>query len=91
MFCCGGRPPCIFCHVSKERGFLVVYEDGDLIAFHDRSPAAQLHLLVITKRHIGTVKNLDSSDVDLLQKMVQRGELLLKEHGFDADSGHQVR
>jgi hypothetical protein len=29
-------PGCIFCDVSKDRGFGVVYENEELIAFHDR-------------------------------------------------------
>jgi hypothetical protein len=32
----GPKPGCIFCDVSKEKGFGVVYEDAELIAFHDR-------------------------------------------------------
>lgn len=30
------KPGCIFCDVSVERGFAVVYSDDELIASHDR-------------------------------------------------------
>ncbi|KAH8556603.1 hypothetical protein BGW37DRAFT_418001 [Umbelopsis sp. PMI_123] len=37
---------------------LILSQENDLIAFHDRSPASKLHLLIIPRQHIGTVKDL---------------------------------
>ncbi|RDB25869.1 Bifunctional adenosine 5'-phosphosulfate phosphorylase/adenylylsulfatase HINT4 [Hypsizygus marmoreus] len=44
---------CIFCHVSAENGFKVMWEDESFIAFHDYRPAAQQHLQIIPRSHIG--------------------------------------
>lgn len=44
---------CIFCKViAKELPSKPVYEDGQLIVIPDIHPQAQVHLLVIPKKHI---------------------------------------
>ncbi|ORY98238.1 HIT-like domain-containing protein [Syncephalastrum racemosum] len=85
VFCCFRPSTCPFCHVSATNGFPIVHEDDDLIAFHDRSPGAAMHLLVIPRQHIKNVKALDASHGDLLEKMIDLGRRLLKDHGFDPD------
>ncbi len=41
---------CIFCKiVNKEIPATVVYEDDKILAFHDLSPVAPQHVLVIPK------------------------------------------
>jgi histidine triad (HIT) family protein len=45
--------PCIFCKiVAGEIPAKKVFEDDDLLVFHDIHPQAQLHLLMIPKRHL---------------------------------------
>ncbi|CEP14202.1 hypothetical protein [Parasitella parasitica] len=66
-------------------------ETEDLIAFKDRSPSAQVHLLIIPKNHIETVKNLDGGDVVLLEKMLNLGKEMLKQQGFNPEDSLQVR
>lgn len=47
---------CIFCKIAKgEIPARVVYEDEQIMAFHDLSPQAPVHVLIITKRHIPSV------------------------------------
>ncbi|KAI9487571.1 MAG: HIT-like domain-containing protein [Benjaminiella poitrasii] len=93
MFCCGlgTNISCTFCNIKENIGSRVVAETDKLIAFKDRSPSAKIHLLVIPKFHIETVKNLDASDLPLLQKMIVLGKELLKEQGYDPDDNTQVR
>ena len=62
---------CIFCRIaSKEIPAAVVYEDGDVLAFRDASPQAPTHVLVIPKRHIGTLDDLSEADAPLLGAMM---------------------
>ena len=46
---------CVFCEIvgtnDSER---IVYEDEQIIAFHDINPAAKMHLLIIPRDHIST-------------------------------------
>ncbi|KAF8604496.1 HIT-like protein [Ceratobasidium sp. AG-I] len=56
---------CSFCGASQERGFAVVFENDELVVFRDRSPAAQHHLLVITRSHVESVKTLTKADIPM--------------------------
>ena len=61
---------CIFCKiVNKIIPAQIVYEDRDVLAFNDINPAAPVHILVIPKKHIGTVKDISSMDKDILAAM----------------------
>ncbi|KAI8337228.1 HIT-like domain-containing protein [Chlamydoabsidia padenii] len=89
MFNCFGRRSCPFCDVSTETGFAIIKETDDLIVFKDRSPAAKLHLLVIPRKHIGTVKDMKKKDIPLLQDMIGLGEQLLKDHGYQVNDNKE--
>ncbi|KAJ1960799.1 hypothetical protein GGI12_003608 [Dipsacomyces acuminosporus] len=69
---------CVFCSPLDR----VVFEDEELVAFHDIKPDAALHLLVIPRRHYGTVKELTSDDLPMLRRMYALGQRLLEERGF---------
>ncbi|KAI9264993.1 HIT-like domain-containing protein [Phascolomyces articulosus] len=90
VFCCFPSS-CPFCNVSTDIGFRIVHEDEQLIAFHDRSPAGAVHLLIIPREHITTVKALDSTHVSLLEKMMNLGRRLLSEQGYNPDDDSQAR
>ncbi|KAI8891115.1 HIT-like protein [Backusella circina FSU 941] len=92
MLCCfGGEKPCIFCNIEENVGSRKVLETDELVAFHDRSPSAKMHLLIVPKEHIRTVKDLDAPDVPLLEKMIDLGRKLLTEQGYNPDDSSQVR
>ncbi|KAK8865655.1 hypothetical protein IAR55_000800 [Kwoniella newhampshirensis] len=69
---------CTFCDVSVQKGFKVTYEDDQLIAFHDRTPRAKVHLLVIPRKHVvDSVKDLTSDHLPLLRSMTSLAERLV--------------
>lgn len=62
-------------------------ESTNLLAFEDRSPAAELHGLIIPKRYVESVFSLDSSqkaDIELVQEMHQMGLSLIEEYHPEA-------
>ena len=75
---------CIFCKIiagtipSKK-----IFEDEDIFAFHDIHPAAPVHFMVIPKRHIASLVEVDASHQMLLGKMLALGSKLALEHGCD--------
>ncbi|KAL1405160.1 hypothetical protein Q8F55_008785 [Vanrija albida] len=71
-----GSASCVFCDVRPETGFKVAYEDDELVVFHDRSPAAAEHLLVIPRRHVATVRDLRPADAGLVSRMEARARSL---------------
>jgi len=56
---------CIFCKIAdKEIPSNIVYEDEQIICFHDLEPKAPVHVLIIPKRHIESMDELTESDED---------------------------
>lgn len=61
---------CTFCRIARgEAQARVVYQDEDVIAFHDRNPQAPTHVLIIPKAHIENVNDVEVDDVDLVGKL----------------------
>lgn len=58
---------CIFCKiVNGEIPAKKIYEDDNIIAFHDISPKANIHALVIPKKHIPTFMDVKDEDLYLI-------------------------
>lgn len=60
---------CIFCkiingQVPSEK----VYEDEEILAFKDIHPAAPIHVLIIPKKHIATLMDIEEEDSSLMGK-----------------------
>ena len=68
----------------------MVYETDDLIAFRDVAPVAPTHILVIPKKHIPSLTNMEKNErTDLLPKMYDAIDELVKKEGLD-DKGYRV-
>ena len=77
--------PCLFCKiVSREIPASIVYEDDRLIAFNDINPQAPTHVLIVPKRHIDTLSDLQPSDDGLVGEMVRRAAAIAKERVVEA-------
>lgn len=58
---------CLFCRIArKEIPSQVVVETETTLAFRDINPGAPSHVLVIPKRHIGSLLEVTPSDAALL-------------------------
>lgn len=58
---------CIFCKIAnKELSAEIVYEDDQVVAFKDANPAAPVHILIVPRKHIPTVLDLEKSDAPLM-------------------------
>jgi histidine triad (HIT) family protein len=68
---------CIFCKIVRgEIPCNKVYEDEDMLAFHDIRPQAPVHFMVIPKRHIASLADATVDDAPLLGKLFAKlGEL----------------
>ncbi|TPQ28330.1 histidine triad nucleotide-binding protein [Methylomonas sp. EFPC3] len=79
---------CLFCKmVAGEIKPDVVFEDDRVLAFRDLHPQAPLHVLVIPKRHIATLNELD--DAGLGGHLLQTAAQIAKDLGY-ADSGYRT-
>ena len=77
-------PDCIFCkivagHIPSRK----VFEDEELLAFHDINPWAPVHVLVIPKQHIASLADVSPAHNVLLGRMLGMAPRLMRELGVN--------
>ena len=71
---------CLFCRiVTKELPAKFEYEGGSMVAIQDINPQAPTHLLIIPKKHISKVDEVEGSDRALLGDMILQAKNLARE------------
>lgn len=76
---------CIFCKIAAgEIPANKLYEDDDLIAFHDIHPKAPVHFLIVPKKHIESLFEAAPEDAALLGKIMLLAPKLAREQGLGA-------
>ncbi|SHH34285.1 histidine triad (HIT) family protein [Caloranaerobacter azorensis DSM 13643] len=77
---------CIFCKiVNGEISSNKVYEDDKVLAFEDIDPQAPVHILIIPKNHISSIKDINEDNVDIINHIHLVIKKLAKEKGIDQD------
>lgn len=84
---------CLFCAIAKkEKPSYVIYEDDTVLAFLDIFPHAPGHTLVIPRRHIKTLLEMDSDEIKPFWLGVHATLKVLQEtmhaHGFTVGINH---
>jgi len=73
---------CVFCKIVKgEIPSRKVYEDDDMLAFHDINPLAPVHFMIIPKKHVDSLAAVDDSWVPVLGRMMAMAGRLAKQAG----------
>ncbi|MFJ3314310.1 histidine triad nucleotide-binding protein [Herbaspirillum huttiense] len=73
---------CIFCKIAAGQiPSKKIYEDEDLIAFHDINPAAPVHFLIVPRQHVATLADCGEQHAALLGKMLALAPRLADEQG----------
>jgi histidine triad (HIT) family protein len=81
---------CLFCKmVSKEIQANVVFEDDEVLAFHDIHPQAPMHVLVIPKKHVASLAESEPGDEALLGKLMMAARRAAEQTGI-ARTGFRV-
>lgn len=81
---------CLFCKIiKKEIPSKVVYEDDAVLAFRDINPVAPVHILVIPKKHIGSLVELTNEDEAIVGKIYTIINKIAKQEGI-AEKGFRV-
>ena len=76
---------CLFCKIIKrEIPGAIVYEDDRILAFNDINPQAPTHVLLVPKRHIASLNELQPGDDQILGELVRRAAAIAKERGISA-------
>lgn len=76
---------CIFCKIVRgEIPSRKVYEDDEILAFHDINPAAPVHFMIIPRKHIASLGDAQEEDEGVLGRiMVITGGLARKQGSTD--------
>jgi len=74
---------CVFCSIANGKiPATKVLENEDVVVFHDLNPAAPTHLLVIPRKHIGTLDDAVEADAQLLGRMLLAASQVAKSAGL---------
>jgi histidine triad (HIT) family protein len=86
-------PNCIFCKiVAGQIPSKKVYEDEEILAFHDINPWAPVHFLVIPKEHIISMAHLEARHAGLMGRIMTLIPKLAAQEGCNPypDGGFRV-
>ena len=75
---------CLFCRmVRKEIQAKVEYEDENVLAIHDINPQAPHHLLVIPKKHVSKIAEMEASDAPAAGNLVFQARQIAARRGWE--------
>lgn len=86
-------PDCLFCRIARgDIPSRKVYEDDELLAFHDIHPWAPVHFLIVPKIHVPSLAQVDDTHAPLLGRMLTLAPRLALQEGCRPypDGGHRV-
>jgi histidine triad (HIT) family protein len=80
----GGHVDTIFDKIiAREIPARIIYEDDQVLAFHDVNPQAPVHFLVIPKKRIATLLDLQAEDKELAGHILFTAQRLARELGCE--------
>ena len=81
---------CLFCKIIKgEIPSTKVYEDEYVYGFKDINPAAPIHILIVPKKHIDSLKKLKEEDEKYVWAIHKALNKIAEEQGC-LESGYRV-
>ncbi|XP_035702826.1 histidine triad nucleotide-binding protein 3 isoform X2 [Folsomia candida] len=81
------RDKCTFCRIfdGKESN-PIIFQDEEIVVFEDIKPATKHHFLVVTNEHIRDAKAMVSSQIRILDRMIEVANQVLAEK-LNQDAG----
>ena len=81
---------CLFCKIANhDIPSDIVYEDERVVAFNDINPQAPVHLLIIPRKHISTINDIETADESLVGYLVSVAKNLAKENDL-SEPGYRI-
>ncbi len=81
---------CVFCSIiEKKSPAEIVYEDENSIVFKTIKPSAPIHLLVVPKKHISSVNDIQKEDKNLMGDLFLVAQKVAEKFGVK-DSGYKL-
>ena len=81
---------CLFCKIRDgEIPADLVYQNDEVLAFNDVNPQAPTHLLIIPKKHVSTVNDVNQEDEVMMGKLFSAAKQIAAEKGL-SDDGYRL-
>jgi histidine triad (HIT) family protein len=81
---------CLFCKIlAGDIPAEVIYESDDAVAFRDINPQAPTHVLIIPRRHIATINDLQAGDESVVGSLYLAAKTIAAQEGL-AEDGYRV-
>lgn len=81
---------CLFCKIiNAEIPATLIYKDNQVIAFDDLYPKAPIHKLIVPRKHIATLNDIDENDRELVGHILYVAKKLAAELNI-ADDGYRT-
>ena len=75
---------CIFCMIAnKDIPSKIVYEDDKIVVFYDLEPQAPVHVLMIPKKHISSLDELQAEDAELIGYLMMKVKDIARDLGLE--------
>lgn len=75
--------------IKREIPADIVFENDDVLAFKDINPLAPVHILIIPKKQIPTINDVEEGDAVLMGKIILAAKAIAKEQGI-AEDGYRL-
>ena len=81
---------CLFCKIlAGEIPADVVYESETAVAFRDVNPQAPTHVLIIPRKHIATINDIEDEDHDVIGSLYTAAKSIAAGEGI-AEDGYRA-
>ena len=81
---------CLFCGIANgDIPGDIVYRDESVLAFRDIDPKAPVHLLIIPRKHVAGIHELEEEDGETMGRAMTVARRLAEEHGV-SESGFRI-
>lgn len=81
---------CLFCGmINGEIPSELIYDDKEIIAFKDINPQSPNHILIVPRRHINSLSEMEEVDKDLAGRLLFTARKIAQDQGI-SDKGYRV-
>ena len=81
---------CLFCKIlNGDIPADIIYESDSAIAFRDISPQAPTHVLVIPRKHVATINDLNEEDQEIIGSLFLAAKDIARAEGL-SDEGYRA-
>jgi len=81
---------CLFCKIlNGDIPADIIYESDSAIAFRDINPQAPTHVLIIPRKHVATINDLNEEDQEIVGSLYLAAKDIARAEGI-SDAGYRA-